>query len=155
MVDAHIWGKQSPPARKLMPYGADWLLLTPITRPPTFSSVLPALLSNSLPSTVTSLPPHTSSVLCWFLAAWCSQSGSHRKRAQVRGEFLPGESQGWGSLVGCCLWGHTVRHDWSDLAAAAEIPKPLNPSSAIYQQCDPEKSHKHNRSVSSSLIWGQ
>ena len=20
---------------------------------------------------------------------------------------LPGESQGWGSLVGCCLWGHT------------------------------------------------
>ena len=25
--------------------------------------------------------------------------------------FLPGESQGRGSLVGCCLWGHTVRHD--------------------------------------------
>ena len=21
--------------------------------------------------------------------------------------FLPGESQGWGSLVGCCLWGLT------------------------------------------------
>ena len=21
--------------------------------------------------------------------------------------FLPGESQGWGSLVGCPLWGHT------------------------------------------------
>ena len=21
--------------------------------------------------------------------------------------FLPGESQGWGRLVGCCLWGHT------------------------------------------------
>ena len=21
--------------------------------------------------------------------------------------FLPGESQGWGSLVGCHLWGHT------------------------------------------------
>ena len=21
--------------------------------------------------------------------------------------FLPGESQGQGSLVGCCLWGHT------------------------------------------------
>ena len=33
--------------------------------------------------------------------------------------FLPGESQGWRSLVGCCLWGRTiVRHDWSDLAAA-------------------------------------
>jgi len=23
----------------------------------------------------------------------------------------PGESQGQGSLVGCHLWGHTVRHD--------------------------------------------
>ena len=33
--------------------------------------------------------------------------------------FLPGESQGWGSLVGCRLWGHRVGHDWSDLAAAA------------------------------------
>ena len=33
--------------------------------------------------------------------------------------FLPGESQGWGSLVGCCLWGRTVGYDWSNLAAAA------------------------------------
>ena len=33
--------------------------------------------------------------------------------------FLPGESQGPGSLVGCRLWGRTVGHDWSDLAAAA------------------------------------
>ena len=32
--------------------------------------------------------------------------------------FLPGESQGWGSLVGCRLWGRRVRHDWSDLAVA-------------------------------------
>ena len=30
--------------------------------------------------------------------------------------FLPGESQGRGSLVGCRLWGRT---DCSDLAAAA------------------------------------
>ena len=33
--------------------------------------------------------------------------------------FLPGESQGQGSLVGFRLWGRTVGHDWSDLAAAA------------------------------------
>ena len=34
--------------------------------------------------------------------------------------FLPGESQGRESLVGCRLWGsHRVGHDWSDLAAAA------------------------------------
>ena len=33
--------------------------------------------------------------------------------------FLRGESQGQGSLVGCHLWGRTVGHYWSDLAAAA------------------------------------
>ena len=33
--------------------------------------------------------------------------------------FLPGESQGPRSLVGCGLWGRRVGHDWSDLAAAA------------------------------------
>ena len=35
--------------------------------------------------------------------------------------FLPGESQGQGSLVGCRLWGRRVGHDWSDLAAAAAV----------------------------------
>ena len=33
----------------------------------------------------------------------------HRRRKwQPTPVFLPGESQGWGSLVGCCLWGRTV-----------------------------------------------
>ena len=30
-----------------------------------------------------------------------------RRKRQPTPVFLPGESQGWGSLVGCCLWGHT------------------------------------------------
>ena len=42
-----------------------------------------------------------------------------RRKWQPTPVFLPGESQGWGSLVGCHLCGHTVGHDWSDLAAAA------------------------------------
>ena len=29
------------------------------------------------------------------------------KEMQPTSVFLPGESQGRGSLVGCCLWGHT------------------------------------------------
>ena len=46
----------------------------------------------------------------------------HRRRKwQPTPVFLPGESQGRGSLVGCCLWCHTVRHDWSYLAAAAAM----------------------------------
>ena len=44
----------------------------------------------------------------------------HRRRKwQPIPVFLPGESQGRGSLVGCRLWGRRVQHDWSDLAAAA------------------------------------
>ena len=30
-----------------------------------------------------------------------------RRKWQPTPVFLPGESQGWGSLVGWCLWGHT------------------------------------------------
>ena len=30
-----------------------------------------------------------------------------RRKWQPAPVFLSGESQGWGSLVGCCLWGHT------------------------------------------------
>ena len=42
-----------------------------------------------------------------------------RRKWQPTPVFLPGESQGWRSLVGCRLWGRRVGHDWSDLAAAA------------------------------------
>ena len=44
-----------------------------------------------------------------------------RRKWQPTPVFLPGESQRRGSLVGCRLWGRTVRHDWSDLAAAADM----------------------------------
>ena len=42
-----------------------------------------------------------------------------RRKWQPTPVFLPGESQGWGSLVGCRLGSHRVGHNWSDLAAAA------------------------------------
>ena len=42
-----------------------------------------------------------------------------RRKWQPTPVFLPGEPQGRGNLVGCRLWGHSVGHDWSDLAAAA------------------------------------
>ena len=41
-----------------------------------------------------------------------------RRKWQPTPVFLPGESQGPGSLVGCCLWGRRVGYDWSDSAAA-------------------------------------
>ena len=43
-----------------------------------------------------------------------------RRKWQPTPVFLPGESQGQRSLMGCRLWGsHRVGHNWSDLAAAA------------------------------------
>ena len=42
-----------------------------------------------------------------------------RRKWQPTPVFLPGESQGLGSLVGWRLWGHTESDNWSDLAAAA------------------------------------
>ena len=41
-----------------------------------------------------------------------------RRKWQPTPVFLPGESQGRGSLVGCRLRGRRVGHDWSDLAVA-------------------------------------
>ena len=34
-----------------------------------------------------------------------------RRKWQPTPVFLPGESLGWGSLLGCHLWGCTVAHD--------------------------------------------
>ena len=48
-----------------------------------------------------------------------SEQTSRRRQRQPTAVFLPGESQGRGSLVGCRLWGCRVGHDGSDLAAAA------------------------------------
>ena len=44
-----------------------------------------------------------------------------RRKWQPTPGFLPGKSQGQGSLVGCRLWGRKVGHDWSDLAVASRI----------------------------------
>ena len=39
-----------------------------------------------------------------------------RRKWQSTPVFSPGESQGWGSLVGCCLC--RVRHNWSDSSSS-------------------------------------
>ena len=44
-----------------------------------------------------------------------------RRKWQPTPVFLPGESQEWGSLVGCCLWGHT----------GSDITKRLSSSSIL------------------------
>ena len=82
-----------------------------------------------VPSTARTMAPH-SSILAWKIP-WAEEPGrlqsmgslrvAHdwatslslftfmhwRRQWQPTPVFLPGESQGWGSLVGCCLWGCT------------------------------------------------
>ena len=55
----------------------------------------------------------------WVTSLWFFTFMHWRRKWQPTPVFLPRESQGWGSLVSCRLWDRTVRHDWSDLAAAA------------------------------------
>ena len=57
-----------------------------------------------------------------------------RRKWQHTPVFLPGESQGQGTLVGCCLWGRTVRHDWRDLAAAAATGR-LSAEESMLSNC--------------------
>ena len=46
-----------------------------------------------------------------------------RRKWQPTPVFLPGESQGQGSLVGCCLWGRTESDMTEVTAAAATMPE--------------------------------
>ena len=46
-----------------------------------------------------------------------------RRKWQPTPVFLPGESQGWGSLVAAVYGVTQVGHDWSDLTAAAHASK--------------------------------
>ena len=54
-----------------------------------------------------------------------------RRKWQPTPMFLPGESQGWGNLVGCHLWRCRVGHDWSNLAAAAAVYPILNTQNKV------------------------
>ena len=71
----------------------------------------------------------------WATSLWLFTFMHWWRKWQPTPVFLPGESQGRGSLVGCHLWGsHRVEHDWSDLAAAAALytaTKDTSPSLAV------------------------
>ena len=43
----------------------------------------------------------------WVTSLWLFTFVHWRRKWQPTPVFLPGESQGWGSLVGCRLWGRT------------------------------------------------
>ena len=70
-------------------------------------------------------------------------------------QVLPGESQGRGSLVGCCLWGRTVGHDWSDLAAAAASEEWMEESRCVQRPNGREEIVAQWDEMRKSWWWGQ
>ena len=49
----------------------------------------------------------TDTCISLFIAALFTVARTWRRKWQPTPVFLPGESQGRESLLGCCLWGHT------------------------------------------------
>ena len=67
--------------------------------------------------------------------------------------FLPGESQGWGELGGLPSVGsHRVRHDWSDLAAAAAVLRPNMVNGIIIDFSNVYAHHKQLTEITDN--WG-
>ena len=66
-----------------------------------------------------------------------------RRKWQPTPVFLPGESQGWGSLVGFHLWGPTELDvsDWSNLTAAVAAMLSLDLGNIVYSVWIPIYSH--------------
>ena len=69
-----------------------------------------------------------------------------RRKWQPTPVFLPGESQGPGSLMGCHLWGCRVGHDWSNLAAANVL------ATAIKQEKEMKSIQNGRKEVKLSLF---
>ena len=54
----------------------------------------------------------------WVTSLSLFTSMHWKRKWQPTPVFLPGEAQGWGSMVGCRLWGHTVL-DTTEVTLAA------------------------------------
>ena len=67
-----------------------------------------------------------------------------RRKWQPTPVFLPGESQGRGSLVGCRLWGRT-ESDTTEETAAAAAAEHLYRGRFIYIFLQASLEHKYNK----------
>ena len=68
---------------------------------------------------------------CHVGRIWICRGDSWRRKWQPTPVFLPGESCGQRSLVGCHLWGHRVRPNWSDLACMHALEKEMATHSSV------------------------
>ena len=60
----------------------------------------------------------------WATSLSCFTFMHWRRKWQPTPVFMLWESQGWGSLVGCCLWGHT-ESDTTEVTHSITVKMPL------------------------------
>ena len=70
-----------------------------------------------------------------------------RRKWQPTPVFLPGESQGQGSLVGCRLWGRT-ESDTTEVTAAAAVSQTVKPLMCMGQPGDGKMKENRKQTVS-------
>ena len=58
-----------------------------------------------------------------------------RRKWQPTPVFLPGESQGWGSLIGCRLWGRTESDRLKQLSSSSSCQARGGPTGCCCQDC--------------------
>ena len=72
----------------------------------------------------------------WTTLLWLFTFMHWRRKWQPTSVFLPRESQGWGSLVGCRLWGRTESDTTeATAAAAAALSLAFSQMSTPFQIC--------------------
>ena len=80
--------------------------------------------------------------------------GIQRRQWQPTPVFLPGQSQGWGSLVGCCLWGRLESDTTERLSDFTFHFHSLEEEMATHSELLPGKSHVW-RSLVGYSPWGR
>ena len=147
VVDPHdLWlypekhSKQLAELCHLIPTLLDWLVWFPCcprdSQAPQFESISSSVLSLLYDPTLTSIHDYYTLYLWLFGPVlkethwkdWRTDAEAkapifwppNARKWQPTPVFLPGESHGWRSLVGCSPWGRRVGHDSSDLAAAMQ-----------------------------------
>ena len=74
-----------------------------------------------------------------------------RRKWQLTPVFLPGESQGWGILVGCCLWGRT-ESDTTEVTQQQRLSYEI--WHCVYVESKKKKMYKWTCLQKAVLSWG-
>ena len=75
-----------------------------------------------------------------------------RRKWQPTPVFLPGESQGWGSLVGCHIWGHIKWTKLNRLSSSSHVNQDSIPDRSSVLSANKENSTPFSEIFDSNLL---